>query len=87
MKFINTFMSIAISTVMITSMTACQQAKTENPLLQESDSPYNIPDFDMIQVSDYLPAFEAAIKDQRENIQKIVDCPDSATFKNTILAR
>ena len=86
MKFINTFMSIAISTVMITSMTACQQAKTENPLLQESDSPYNIPDFDMIQVSDYLPAFEAAIKDQRENIQKIVDCPDSATFKNTILA-
>ena len=86
MKFINTFMSIAISTVMITSMTACQQAKTENPLLQESDSPYNIPDFDMIQVSDYLPAFEAAIKDQRENIQKIVDCPDSATFENTILA-
>ncbi|WP_371874190.1 M3 family metallopeptidase [Prevotella sp. E15-22] len=71
---------------MITSMTACQQAKTENPLLQESDSPYNIPDFDMIQVSDYLPAFEAAIKDQRENIQKIVDCPDSATFENTILA-
>ena len=67
-------------------MTACQQAKTENPLLQESDSPYNIPDFDMIQVSDYLPAFEAAIKDQRENIQKIVDCPDSATFENTILA-
>ena len=86
MKFINTFMSIAISTVMITSMTACQQAKTENPLLQESDSPYNIPDFDKIQVSDYLPAFEAAIKDQRENIQKIVDCPDSATFENTILA-
>ena len=86
MKFINTFMSIAISTVMITSMTACQQAKTENPLLQESDSPYNIPDFDMIQVSDYLPAFEAAIKDQHENIQKIVDCPDSATFENTILA-
>ena len=86
MKFINTFMSIAISTVMITSMTACQQAKTENPLLQESDSPYNIPDFDMIQVSDYLPAFEAAIKDQRENIQKIVDCPDSATFENPILA-
>jgi len=86
MKFINTLMSIAISTVMIASTTACQQAKNENPLLQESDSPYNIPDFDKIQVSDYMPAFEAAIKDQRENIQKIVDCPDSATFENTILA-
>ena len=85
MKFINTVMSIVISTAMITSLSACQQAKTENPLLQESDSPYNIPDFNTIKASDYLPAFEAAIKNQRENIQKIVDCQESATFENTIL--
>ena len=85
MKFINTVMSIVISTAMITSQSACQQAKTENPLLQESDSPYNIPDFNTIKASDYLPAFEAAIKNQRENIQKIVDCQESATFENTIL--
>ena len=85
MKFINTVMSIVISTAMITSQSACQQAKTENPLLQESNSPYNIPDFNTIKASDYLPAFEAAIKNQRENIQKIVDCQESATFENTIL--
>jgi peptidyl-dipeptidase Dcp len=85
MKFINTVMSIVISTAMITSQSACQQAKTENPLLQESDSPYNIPDFNTIKASDYLPAFEAATKNQRENIQKIVDCQESATFENTIL--
>ncbi len=85
MKFINTVMSIVISTAMFTSLSACQQAKTENPLLQESDSPYNIPDFNTIKASDYLPAFEAAIKNQRENIQKIVDCQESATFENTIL--
>ena len=85
MKFINTVMSIVISTAMITSQSACQQAKTENPLLQESDSPYNIPDFNTIKASDYLPAFEAAIKNQRENIQKIVDCQESSTFENTIL--
>ena len=85
MKFINTVMSIVISTAMITSQSACQQAKTENPLLQESDSPYNIPDFNTIKASDYLPAFEAAIKNQRENIQKIVDCQESATFENIIL--
>ena len=47
--------------------------------------PFGAPDFSKIQTSDYLPAFEAAIKDKRENIQKIVDCPDSATFENTIL--
>ena len=38
-----------------------------------------------MQWTDYLPAFEAAIQQKRENIQKIVDCPDSATFENTIL--
>ena len=31
------------------------------------------------------PAF-SGIRQQRENIQKIVDSPDSATFENTILA-
>ena len=42
-------------------------------------------DFNKIETADYLPAFEAAIQQKRENIQKIVDCPDSATFENTIL--
>ena len=56
---------------MMASLSACQQAQRENPLLTES--------------ADYLPAFEAAIQQKRENIQKIVDCPDSATFENTIL--
>ena len=86
MKFNNTLMSLAISTAMITSLSACQQAKTENPLLQESGLAFNAPDFNKIQVSDYLPAFEVAIQEQRDNIQKIVDCQEPATFENTILA-
>jgi len=65
---------------------SCQQAQQENPLLKESELPFGAPDFSKIQVSDYLPAFEAAIKETRENIQAIVDNPDSATFENTILA-
>ena len=64
---------------------SCQQNSRENPLLAESSLPFGAPDFSKIQTSDYLPAFEAGIKEKRENIQKIVDCPDSATFENTIL--
>ena len=67
------------------TLNSCQQSSRENPLLAESSLPFGAPDFSKIQTSDYLPAFEAAIKDKRENIQKIVDCPDSATFENTIL--
>ena len=81
-----TIMALAIASGMIMPMTSCQQGKTENPLLAESELPFGAPDFSKIQTSDYLPAFEAAIAETRENIQKIVECPDSATFENTILA-
>ena len=74
-----------MSSVMMLTFNSCQQNSRENPLLAESSLPFGAPDFSKIQTSDYLPAFEAAIKDKRENIQKIVDCPDSATFENTIL--
>ena len=58
----------------------------QNPLLQKSSLPFGAPDFSKIQESDYLPAIEAAIKNQRENIQKIVSNKKKATFQNTILA-
>jgi peptidyl-dipeptidase Dcp len=66
-------------------MTSCQQNSHENPLLAESSLPFGAPDFSKIQVTDYLPAFEAAMQQTRDNIQAIVDNQDSATFENTIL--
>ena len=78
-------MTIAMTTAMMATFNACQQAQRENPLLVESPLPYGAPDFSKIQTADYLPAFEEGIRQQRENIQKIVDCQDSATFENTIL--
>ena len=74
-----------MTTVMTASLSACQQAQRENPLLTESELSFGAIDFNKIETADYLPAFEAAIQQKRENIQKIVDCPDSATFENTIL--
>ena len=74
-----------MTTAMMITFSACQQTSRENPLLQESTLPFGAPDFSKIQLSDYLPAFEAAIQQKRDHIQQIVDCPDSATFENTIL--
>ena len=65
--------------------TACN-GKRENPLLQESTLPFGAPDFSKIQPADYLPAFEAAIQEKRDEIAQIVNNEDSATFENTILA-
>ena len=58
----------------------------QNPLLQKSSLPFGAPDFARIKETDYLPAIEAAVKQQRENIQKIVDNKAKPTFANTILA-
>lgn len=84
MKKIKTLMAICVASAL--TMQSCQQAQHENPLLQESSVPFGAPDFSKIQTSDYMPAFEAAIQQTRDNIQKIVESEDSATFKNTILA-
>ena len=81
-----TIMSIAMASAMLVQFSACEQAKRENPLLQESEVPFGAPDFSKIQTSDYLPAFETAIQQTRDEITAIVDNPDSATFENTILA-
>ena len=85
MKIKSTIITIGMATVMMASLSACQQAQRENPLLTESELSFGAIDFNKIETTDYLPAFEAAIQQKRENIQKIVDCPDSATFENTIL--
>ena len=86
MKTFKTMTMIGMTAAVLLQTTACQQAKNDNPLLQESTQPFGAPDFSKIQTSDYLPAFEAAIQQTRDNIQRIVENPDSATFENTILA-
>ena len=71
---------------MMMSLTACKQAQRENPLLVESDLSLGAPDFSKIQVTDYMPAFQKAMEQQREAIKQITENKDAATFENTILA-
>lgn len=57
-----------------------------NPLLAEWDTPYQVPPFDKIKVSDYMPAFREAMKLHDGEIKAIVDNPAAPDFENTILA-
>ena len=86
MKTKSIIMTLAISAALTSVVSSCQQAQRNNPLLEESQLPYGAPDFSKIKTTDYLPAFETAIQQQRDNIAAIVSNPDSATFENTILA-
>ena len=90
MKLNKTFLTLGLAAALLQMPTSsfAQNAggSRKNPLLQKSGLPFGAPDFSKIQESDYLPAFEAAIKDQRANIQKIVSNKKKPTFQNTILA-
>ena len=86
MRIQNIIMTFAISSALTLAVSSCQQATGDNPLLLESALPYGAPDFSKIKTTDYLPAFESAIQQTRDNIATIVDNPDSATFENTIVA-
>ena len=85
MKFTKKMMTFGIASAMMMPLGSCQQAQHENSLLQESTLDFGAPDFSKIKTEDYLPAFEVAIQQKRDDIQKIVECQDSATFENTIL--
>ncbi len=83
--FITIGLAASLLQMPVTSFAQTSTGST-NPLLAKSTLPFGAPDFSKIQESDYLPAIEAAIANQRENIRKIVGNKQKPTFKNTILA-
>ena len=90
MNFNKTFLTLGLAATLLQMPTSsfAQNAggKRQNPLLVKSSLLFGAPDFSKIQESDYLPAFEAGIKEQRANIQKIISNKKKPTFQNTILA-
>ncbi|WP_222536154.1 M3 family metallopeptidase [Pedobacter polysacchareus] len=57
-----------------------------NPFFEPSKLPFQAPAFDKIKDSDFQPAIEAGMKQQMEEIQKIIDDTQAPTFENTIIA-
>ena len=68
----------------MTLLTAC--STQNNPLLTESPLPFGAPQFDKIENKHYLPAFEHAIREGKQEIDAIVNNPEAPTFQNTIEA-
>ena len=79
--------SALVAAALVVGATGCNKQKMhENPFLAEYTTPYEIPPFDQIAYDDYLPALEAGIEQQNEEIKAITDNDSTPTFDNTILA-
>jgi peptidyl-dipeptidase Dcp len=57
-----------------------------NPLLQEWNTPFGTPPFNLIETSHYKPAVEEAIRLAAEEIKRITENQESPDFFNTIEA-
>lgn len=74
--------TIFLSAIAMTLL-ACNPS---NPLLEAPETPYGVPAFDQVKIEHYMPAFEAAIAEQKAEIDAIVTNPSEPTFDNTIVA-
>jgi peptidyl-dipeptidase Dcp len=66
--------------------TATAPREPDNPLLKHWDTPYGLPPFRAVRPEHYEPAFEAALAENRREIDAIGADPSPATFENTIAA-
>ena len=74
---------------MLVLATGCKNKKTtdmENPFIAGFNTPYNIPDFGKIKTEHYMPAFEEGMRQQKAEIDAIVNNAEEPTFENTIEA-
>ncbi|MDN3904403.1 M3 family metallopeptidase [Arthrobacter sp. YD2] len=58
----------------------------DNPFLSASNLPYQLPPFEQVSEDDFLPAFDAGIREHAEQIQAIAGNPQAPDFDNTIAA-
>ena len=67
------------------TMVSCKNA-SENPFLSEWNTPYGIPDFNVVEECHYLPAVEAGIAQQEAEIKAIIANTEEPTFENVVAA-
>ncbi len=88
----------ALSTfiLLLLGITACNNSDSvtktngmntkDNILLKPFTTPYGVPPFDEIKITDYRPAYSVAIAEKKAEIDSIIRNPATPTFANTIEA-
>lgn len=82
-------MCVIIATVVLGS--GCKKSHqseneiSDNPFMKEWKTPFGVPPFDKIKTSDYLPAIQEGIRQQKEIISEICANSEEPTFGNTLI--
>jgi peptidyl-dipeptidase Dcp len=78
---------ILFITMALFGLNSCdKEKKVENPFFSEYTTPFEVPAFDKIDTTHYMPAFAEGIKQHNAEIEAIVTNSAEPDFENTILA-
>jgi peptidyl-dipeptidase Dcp len=77
---------LMMASTTITALAANNEFGPTNPFDAASPLPFQAPPFDKIKDSDYQPAIEAGMAQQRAEVRAIADNPAPPTFENTMVA-
>lgn len=78
--------AVAAAALVAAACTASAYAARSNPLLVPSTLPFGAPPFNLIKDSDYEPAIDYAMAQERRKVDAIANDPAEPTFKNTVVA-
>jgi peptidyl-dipeptidase Dcp len=68
-------------------LTNCKkETMIDNPFLKTYQTPFEVPPFDKIDTTHYMPAFLEGMKQQKSEINALTSNRETPDFKNTILA-
>jgi peptidyl-dipeptidase Dcp len=60
--------------------------KNDNPFFNKYDTPFEVPPFDLIKASHFMPAYLKGFEEENKEIDAIINNPQEPTFENTIKA-
>ena len=73
--------------ISVLALVACKQAeKSDNPFFNKYDTPFEVPPFEKIKTSHFMPAYLKGFEEEMKEIEAIINNPGEPTFENTIKA-
>lgn len=85
-------LNLVVILMVALAMSACKTDNKEaagdgqNPFFSDYGTPYEVPDFDKIEIGHYLPAYEKAVAEEAAEVIAIAENRAEPTFENTIEA-
>jgi len=76
---------LTLLTMVLISCTNQSEPEKSNPFLAEYTTPFQVPPFDLIDTTHFIPAFEAGIEASKAKIEEVISNPEEPNFENTIV--